>query len=65
MLKVNEQYPAFQGSGLDCRAYIATQAMIGYMSMFSCDSDVPIPSPDNAAHWAVKYADALIKELNK
>jgi hypothetical protein len=48
--------------GLTKREYFAAMALQGYIA--STPSDV-VPSPIYAASYAVKYADALINELNK
>jgi hypothetical protein len=48
--------------GLTKREYFAAMTMQGYLA--SVSSDV-IEKPEYAAFHAVKYADALINELNK
>lgn len=50
--------------GVTIRAYLAGQALIGFIAMHSSDSS-PVPEPFKAAYESVRYADALIAELNK
>lgn len=50
--------------GMTLRAYIATKAMQGYLSMYGYDG-TPEPGPTQTAKRAIAYADALIAELNK
>jgi hypothetical protein len=48
--------------GLTKREYFATMAMQGYLASVPNDT---IERPEYAASHAVRYADALINELNK
>lgn len=48
--------------GLTKREYFAAMAMQGYLASVPSDT---IERPEYAASHAVKYADALINELNK
>ena len=48
--------------GLTKREYFAAMALQGYVA--STLSDI-VQSPEYTAKWAVRYADALINELNK
>ncbi len=50
--------------GLTIRAYIATQAMVGYLAAHA-DPETRIPNPSILASDSVEYADALIAELSK
>ncbi len=50
--------------GMTLRAYLAGQALIGYLAMCSAP-DTSAPEFDRAARAAVAYADALIAQLNK
>lgn len=46
------------------RQYLAGQALNGYLSRFD-GSNWTIAKPEYAAEEAIKYADALIKQLEK
>ena len=48
--------------GLTKREYFAAMALQGYLASVPADT---IERPEYAASHAVKYADALINELNK
>jgi hypothetical protein len=48
--------------GLTKREYFAAMALQGYIASASADI---VPCISHAASWSVKYADALIDELNK
>ena len=50
-------------SGLTKREYFAVMVMQGFIASYTGEQNHP--DPDYAADEAVKYADALIEELNK
>ena len=52
----------FTQIGLTKREYFAAMALQGYLASVPTDT---IERPEYAASHAVKYADALIDELNK
>lgn len=52
------------GGGMTAREYIATHALAGYLAWSPEGSNIQA-SPDKAAEYAVKVADALIAELAK
>ncbi len=54
--------PSVQEYGLTKREYFAAMAMQGFLS--SCSSE-SVPDAEMIAIESVKYADALINELNK
>ena len=51
-------------SGMSKREYFAAMAMQGYLASYAVDGAAS-PKPGHAAEWSVKYADALLLELEK
>lgn len=77
-MKSDGEYPAFPcdnggrgeapwQSGMTLRQYIATAAMQGFASQMMLPQNKPLGHkvPTHCAQWAVAFADALIKELDK
>jgi hypothetical protein len=63
------QWPAFPDAGMgqegmSFRDYVAAHALQGVIAMHA-DPDCLRPDAEDAARWAVEYADALLAQLAK
>jgi hypothetical protein len=48
-------------AGMTYRDWLVGKAMEGYLASWACKEDSP--TPDDAAAWAVRYADAVLARL--